>query len=157
MRGGIEGWDPREPRANEQRPYESTRKQLFECLVWICAPALLYEVVRFQVPSSKTGDGQCESRDPGAATADCGLLSAADGAACVMQAAQQGMLIKRVWVSSTTEERHCTYLVDRELYYDGVALGWLAFSSRTPTRTGKVPLLQHNLQFTSAEVRNRHA
>ena len=33
--------------------YESTRKQLFECLVWICAPVLLYEVVRFQVPSSK--------------------------------------------------------------------------------------------------------
>ena len=47
------GWDPREPRTNKQGPYESSRKQLFECLVWICAPVLLYEVVRFQVPSSK--------------------------------------------------------------------------------------------------------
>jgi hypothetical protein len=49
----IEGWDPREPRTNEQGPYESTRKQLFECLVCIlvCAPALLHEVVdsKFQV------------------------------------------------------------------------------------------------------------
>jgi hypothetical protein len=41
----IEGWDPREPRTNEHEPYESTLKQLFECLLWICAPALLYEVV----------------------------------------------------------------------------------------------------------------
>jgi hypothetical protein len=34
-------------------PYESTRQQLFECLVWTCAPTLLYEVVdsKFQVPS----------------------------------------------------------------------------------------------------------
>jgi hypothetical protein len=37
---------------------ESTRKQLFECLVWICTPALLYEVVdsKFQVPSSASTD-----------------------------------------------------------------------------------------------------
>jgi hypothetical protein len=27
----MEGWDPREPGTNEQGPYESTRKQLFEC------------------------------------------------------------------------------------------------------------------------------
>jgi hypothetical protein len=49
---GRKGWDPREPRSNKQGPYESTRKQLFECLVWMCAPALLYEVVdsKFQVP-----------------------------------------------------------------------------------------------------------
>jgi hypothetical protein len=77
---------------------------------------------KFQVP--RLGDGQCESRDPGAVTADCGLLSAADGAACAMQAAQ-GMRIKRVWVSSTIEKRHCTYLVDRELYYDVALGGWL--------------------------------
>jgi hypothetical protein len=41
----TEGWDPREPRTNEQRRYEFTRKQLVERLVWICAPALMYEVV----------------------------------------------------------------------------------------------------------------
>jgi len=43
----IEGWDPREPRTNEQGPYESTREQLFECLVWICAPALSLRLPKF--------------------------------------------------------------------------------------------------------------
>jgi hypothetical protein len=60
----TEGWDPREPRTNEQGPYESTRKQLFECLVWICAPALLHEVVdsKFQVQvfrAKRCSCGEC--------------------------------------------------------------------------------------------------
>jgi hypothetical protein len=52
----TEGWDPREPRTKSKDL--PSRKQLFECLVWVCAPVLLYEVVRFQVPRSKFNMGR---------------------------------------------------------------------------------------------------